>query len=129
MAGDPPIRRHDCLELPVRQPQLTPGDASDAREPLECKEPASLSLPGKEATLEMLDEVELNVRIELGRTQMYLKDVLKLRGGSVVALDKLAGDPVDVLANGRIVARGEVVVLSDNFCVRVTELVAGDDGD
>ncbi|MEX2173310.1 MAG: flagellar motor switch protein FliN [Pirellulaceae bacterium] len=84
---------------------------------------------GEKATLELLKDVDLNLRIELGRTQMFLEDVLKLRRGSVVALDKLAGDPVDVFVNGRIVARGEVLVLNDNFCVRVTELLAGDDFD
>ena len=65
------------------------------------------------------------VKIELGRTQMYLEDVLKLRRGSVVTLDKLAGDPVDIFVNGRLVAKGEVLVLNDNFCVRVAELFAG----
>lgn len=77
------------------------------------------------ATLDLLKEVELDVKIELGRTHMYLEDVLKLRNGSVVPLDKLAGDPVDIYVNGRLVARGEVLVLNDNFCVRVAELVAG----
>ena len=61
--------------------------------------------------------------IELGRTHMYLEDVLKLRRGSVVSLDKLAGDPVDIYVNGRLIARGEVLVLNDNFCVRVAELI------
>lgn len=77
------------------------------------------------ATLDLLKEVELDVKIELGRTHMYLEDVLKLRNGSVVPLDKLAGDPVDIYVNGRLVARGEVLVLNDNFCIRVAELVAG----
>ncbi len=76
------------------------------------------------ATLELIRDVELEVRIELGRTQMHLEDVLRLRRGSVVALDKLAGDPVDIHVNGRLVARGEVLVLNENFCVRVNELVA-----
>lgn len=56
---------------------------------------------------------------------MYIEDVLKLTEGSVVELDNLAGDPVDVYVNGRLVARGEVLVLSDNFCVRVSEIVSG----
>lgn len=77
------------------------------------------------ATLDLIKEVELDVKIELGRTRMYLEDVLKLRRGAVVPLDKLAGDPVDIYINGRLVARGEVLVLNDNFCVRVAELVAG----
>jgi flagellar motor switch protein FliN/FliY len=77
------------------------------------------------ATLDLIRDVELDVKIELGRTNMYLEDVLKLRRGSVVPLDKLAGDPVDIFVNGRLVARGEVLVLNDNFCVRIAELVAG----
>lgn len=76
------------------------------------------------ATLDLVRDVELDLKIELGRTQMYLEDVLKLRGGSVVPLDRMAGDLVDIVVNGRLIARGEVLVLNDNFCVRVVELVA-----
>lgn len=75
------------------------------------------------ATLELLRDVELDLRIELGRTQMPLEDLLRLRKGSVVPLDKLAGDPVDIFVNGRMIARGEVLVMNDNFCVRVAELI------
>ena len=81
----------------------------------------------EKATLDLLRDVELDVKIELGRTDMLLEDVLKLRRGSVVPLDKLAGDPVDIFVNGRLVARGEVLVLNDNFCVRVAELITGDE--
>jgi flagellar motor switch protein FliN/FliY len=77
------------------------------------------------ATLDLIRDVELDLKIELGRTHMYLEDVLRLRKGSVVPLDKLAGDPVDVYVNGRLIARGEVLVLNDNFCVRVAELITG----
>jgi flagellar motor switch protein FliN/FliY len=73
--------------------------------------------------IEMLADVDLDVRIELGRTHMLVEDVLRLAEGSVVELDKLAGDPVDVYVNQRLVARGEVLVLNDNFCVRVNEIV------
>src|SRR5208282_644179 len=82
--------------------------------------------PSKEtATLDLIRDVELDLKIELGRTHMYLEDVLKLRNGSVVPLDKMAGDPVDIYVNGRLIARGEVLVLNDNFCVRVAELIVG----
>jgi flagellar motor switch protein FliN/FliY len=77
------------------------------------------------ATLDQISEVELDVKIELGRTNMYLEDVLKLRKGSVVPLDKMAGDAVDIFINGRLLARGEVLVMNENFCVRVAELLAG----
>ena len=61
--------------------------------------------------------------VELGRTRMYVEDVLRLNESSVVELEKAAGDPVDIFVNGRHVARGEVLVLNDNFCVRVNEII------
>ncbi|MDF1809898.1 MAG: flagellar motor switch protein FliN [Phycisphaerales bacterium] len=73
--------------------------------------------------MELLSDVHMNVRIELGRTKMFVEDVLKLSDGAVVELDKLAGDPVDVFVNDRKVARGEVLVLNDLFCVRISEIV------
>lgn len=74
--------------------------------------------------IELLSDVDLHVTIELGRTQMLVEDVLKLNEGSVVELDKLAGDPVDIYVNQRLVARGEVLVLNDSFCIRISEIVA-----
>lgn len=74
-------------------------------------------------SLDLLSDVNLNVRIELGRTRMLVEDVLRLGEGAVVELDKLAGDPVDVFVNGRPVARGEVLVLNDNFCIRISEIL------
>jgi len=65
----------------------------------------------------------MDVRIELGRTRMFVEDVLRLGDGAVVELDKLAGDPVDVFVNDRRVARGEVLVLNDMFCVRISEIM------
>lgn len=82
------------------------------------------SLQPKPEGIDLLADVNLNVKIELGRTRMLVEDVLRLGEGSVVELDKLAGDPVDVFVNDRHVARGEVLVLNDNFCVRINEIVA-----
>ena len=79
---------------------------------------------GADSGIDLLGDVDLHVMIELGRTQMLVEDVLKLNQGSVVELDKLAGDPVDVYVNQRLIARGEVLVLNDNFCVRISEIVA-----
>ena len=75
---------------------------------------------------ELLDDVQLDVKIELGRCQMYVDEVLRLSEGAVVQLEKLAGDPVDILVNDKLVARGEVLVLNDNFCVRVGEILNPD---
>lgn len=82
--------------------------------------------PPEKVSIDLLRDVQLELKIELGRTQMSLDEILQLRKGSVITLDKLAGDPVDIFVNGRLVARGEVLVLNDNFCVRVAELVGSD---
>lgn len=85
----------------------------------------STSNPGAIAGgIDLLSDVNLRVTIELGRTEMLVEDVLRLGEGSVVELDKLAGDPVDIYVNDRHVARGEVLVLNDNFCVRINEILA-----
>lgn len=105
------------VEEPAEVPSL-PG-----LKPFQFEQFAPAAGTGETANLELVGEVELEVRIELGQARLYLEDVLKLRKGSVVTLDKLAGDPVDIYVNGRLIARGEVLVLNDNFCVRVAELV------
>ncbi|MBI4584281.1 MAG: flagellar motor switch protein FliN [Planctomycetes bacterium] len=74
--------------------------------------------------LELLRDVSLKVKVELGRGKLYLKDILRLARGSVVELEKLAGDPLDIFVNDRLIARGEVLVLNDNFCVRITEILS-----
>lgn len=73
--------------------------------------------------IDLLSDVSLQVRVELGRTRMLVEDVLRLNPDSVVELDKAAGDPVDVYVNGRHIARGEVLVLNEAFCVRVSEII------
>ena len=74
--------------------------------------------------LDLLLDVSLRVSVELGRTDLAIKDVLALGPGSVVELDKLAGEPVDILVNDRLIAKGEVVVVDENFGVRVTDIVS-----
>jgi flagellar motor switch protein FliN/FliY len=84
------------------------------------------TVPSSEhTTLDQISEVDLDVKVELGRTYMYIEDVLKLRRGSVVPLDKMAGETVDIYINGRLLARGEVLIMNENFCVRIAELLAG----
>jgi len=76
-----------------------------------------------EASLDFLADVDVQVRVELGNSTLNVKDVLKLGPGSVVGLDSLVGDPVNVFVNDRLVARGEVLVVHDNFAIRITEVV------
>ena len=81
----------------------------------------------KDRGIDMLMDVALDVSIELGRTTMTIKDILALGVGSVVELDKMVGDPVDILVNNKLIAKGEVVVVDENFGVRITSIVAGDE--
>lgn len=74
--------------------------------------------------LALLLDVTLDVVAELGRTRMLVRDVLNLASGSIVELDKLAGEPVNVLVNGALIARGEVVVVDEQFGIRISEIVA-----
>lgn len=82
-------------------------------------------LPVAEAdsALRVLLDVPLEITVELGRTRRLVEDVLNMVAGSVIQLDRLAGEPVDVLVNGELVAKGEVLVIDENFGVRITELV------
>ncbi len=74
--------------------------------------------------LDMLLDVPLEVNVELGRTRMTIQDLLQLGPGSVIELDKVAGEPLDILVNDRLIARGEAVVVNDKFGIRITDIVS-----
>ncbi len=96
------------------QPFFNPAAFAGARGVGGFEEPSSLDL---------LMDIPLEISVELGRVKMLVKDVVELGTGSIVEIDKAAGEPVDVMVNGRLVARGEVVVIEDNFGVRITEII------
>jgi len=73
--------------------------------------------------IDRLMDVGLNLSVELGRKEMQIKEILNLGPGKIIELDKLAGEPVDLLVNGKLLAKGEVVVVDENFGVRITELI------
>jgi len=77
--------------------------------------------------VDLLLDVQMTVTVELGRTKKYVKDILEMGEGSIIELDKQAGEHVDVLVNGKLVARGEVVVIDENFGVRITEIISPKD--
>ena len=122
------------LEPPrPEQPQYFGSSHNVAGEPVNVQ-PASFSsfqpyqLERNEASnLNMLLDIPLNVTVELGRTQRSVKEILELSSGSIIELDKLAGEPVDILVNNRLIATGEVVVIDENFGVRVTDIVSQTD--
>jgi flagellar motor switch protein FliN/FliY len=78
---------------------------------------------GPRGGLDMLHDVEMEVSAELGRTRMSVRELLSLTPGAIIELDRAAGSPADLLVNGRLIARGEVVVVDENFGIRITEIV------
>jgi len=112
---------HTILNL-----SLDDEEAEDAAFPqVEQGEPSSYhhSSVSDPDGLSLLMDIPLEISVELGRVKMLVKDVVELGTGSIVEIDKAAGEPVDVMVNGRLVARGEVVVIEDNFGVRLTEIL------
>jgi flagellar motor switch protein FliN/FliY len=79
---------------------------------------------GTPRKLDLLLDVPLDLSVELGRARMSIQDLLNLSPGSVIELDKVAGEPLDFMVNGRLVARGEAVVVNDKFGVRITDIVS-----
>jgi len=91
---------------PAKFPRMSPGDETKGT-----------------GGIDLILDVNIPVSVELGRTRMLIKDILDLGPGSIVELNKLAGEPVDVLVNDKLVARGEVIVINENFGVRITEIL------
>lgn len=115
------------------EPQPEPDDAGlqpSANDNINIVKPkkfenfGGIEKSGEEQNIDILLDVTLPVAIELGRTSMPIHDILNLGPGSVVELNRLAGEPVDLLVNDKLIARGEVVVVDENFGVRITSMVS-----
>jgi flagellar motor switch protein FliN/FliY len=98
----------DELVRPVELPQHRPGEKP---------------VGDKDVNLKMILDVPVDVRVELGHTQISIREVLKLGNGSIVELDRQSGSPADIVVNGKLVGHGDVVVINENFGVRITKLV------
>ncbi|MCX7654892.1 MAG: flagellar motor switch protein FliN, partial [Fervidobacterium sp.] len=107
-------------EAPAK-PKAPPVEAKPVQfAPLQAQAPTAV--PPK--NIDLILDIPLKVTVELGKTEMYIRDILNLGPGSIIELDKLAGEPVEVLVNGKPVARGEVVVIDENFGVRITDIIS-----
>ncbi|MAJ66703.1 MAG: flagellar motor switch protein FliN [Rickettsiales bacterium] len=95
-------------------------DKKTETKPTEAVEPNSAAVNN----LRVLENIEVKLTVEVGNTEIAIKDLLRLNEGSVVELDRLAGDPLDILANGTKIAKGEVVMVGEKFGIRFTEVVA-----
>lgn len=104
------MQPHVATNVPVQSAQFTPLNV----------QPVQIN----DANIGLILDVPLSVTVELGRTKKSIKDILELTNGSIVELDKLAGEPVDIQVNGKFLAKGEVVVIDENFGVRITEIAS-----
>ncbi|MFN3505294.1 MAG: flagellar motor switch protein FliN [Caldimicrobium sp.] len=120
-AKEEPPARSDILSTPVG-PSAEVSAQPVTFEELKRQEP-SPSLQD----IEFFLDVPLEISAELGRTKMLIKDLLKLNQGSIIELDKFAGEPVEIYVNGRLMAQGEVVVVNDRLGVRITEIISARD--
>ncbi len=99
------------------------SSAETQEQPTEPSSGEELKLEGIDPKLQLLLDLQLPVSIELGRTNMLIRDILRLGRGSVIEFDKLVSEPIDVLINGKKVAEGEVVVIDKHFGIRITTLI------
>ncbi|EGD46020.1 CheC, inhibitor of MCP methylation / FliN fusion protein [Ruminiclostridium papyrosolvens DSM 2782] len=135
---EPPVQpvMQPQMQQPVMQQQAMPNFGFDGgyQEPQRQRSPVSVQPvqfqafdDGLSATekknISLIMDLPLQVTVELGRTQKLIKDILEFGSGSVIELDKLAGEPVDILVNGKAIAKGEVVVIDESFGVRITDII------
>ncbi len=124
------------METPIQNEKSARPDPEELKELLESEEPSSDNIstpPGNSPSgdssrdLEFLYDVPLQISVEVGRCRILLKDLLSMSEGYVIELDKLAGEPLDLFVNSRLIARGEAVLVGDKFGIRLTDVLSKSD--
>lgn len=123
-AQQPPQQQQQAQPQQISQRQMAPGREANVQPAAFSSFEAPSLNENEQRNLDLLMDIPLEVTVELGRTKRSIKEILELGQGSIVELDKLAGEPVDILVNQRLIAKGEVVVIDENFGVRVTDIVS-----
>ncbi|WP_428603157.1 flagellar motor switch protein FliN [Sedimenticola sp.] len=106
------------------QDEVIPASGGMAADTAQFQELTSDSGQGGEVKLDAILDVPVTISMEIGRTQISIRNLLQLNQGSVVELDRLAGEPMDVLVNGTLIAKGEVVVVNEKFGIRLTDIIS-----
>lgn len=101
-----------------------PAETSAQTAPMDQLEDESVEMVDEDANLEVILDIPVTIAMEIGRTTVSIRNLLQLNQGSVVELDRLAGEPMDVMVNGTLIAHGEVVVVNDKFGIRLTDVVS-----
>ncbi len=126
-----PTPEHDDTEVEATTTETEGGAAPDTHEEVAAKVPEEVepsledfkpTMPGN-INPEVLQNIVVNLSIEVGRAQIKIKDLMRLTQGSVVELDRIAGEPLDLLVNNSVVAQGEIVLVNDRYGVRLTRVV------
>jgi len=120
--SDEEINENPIEEPPVTEPVLDDPLSGQPAQFDALEDESDLSETAKQ-NLDLIYDINVEVTVELGRTSMQIKDVLELSPGSVLELNKLAGETVDIFVNKSLIAKGEVVVINENFGVRITEII------
>jgi flagellar motor switch protein FliN/FliY len=110
----------------VEEKTSTAGEDREIR-PVEEKPKPNMGTAEGRSNIDFLLDVPLGVSVELGRTKIVVRDMLQLGPGSVLELDKMIGEPLDLLVNDKLIARGEVVVFDENFGIRITDIIKPED--
>ncbi len=118
-----PMQQQPMQQQPVYQQPFAAPPVNVQQAQFASFDTANIS-QNEARNLNMLLDIPLQLSVELGRTKRSVKEILDLSGGSVIELDKLAGEPVDILVNNRLIAKGEVVVIDENFGVRITDILS-----
>jgi flagellar motor switch protein FliN/FliY len=103
--------------------EQTSVTAAESAAPAAFQPLTGITAPGTKNDIDMILDIPVQMTVELGRTKIAIKNLLQLAQGSVVELDGLAGEPMDVLVNGCLIAQGEVVVVNDKFGIRLTDII------
>ncbi|MCW9046619.1 MAG: flagellar motor switch protein FliN [Gammaproteobacteria bacterium] len=106
------------------QAESEAADAGAAASAASFDELNDSSIPGSDVNLDVVLDIPVNLSMEIGRTKISIRNLLQLNQGSVVELERLAGEPMDVLVNGTLIARGEVVVVNEKFGIRLTDIIS-----
>lgn len=102
------------------------GDSASAAKPAPMQElyDEGVSMPSEDVSLDVILDIPVTIAMEIGRTRINIRNLLQLNQGSVVELDRLAGEPLDVLVNGTLIAHGEVVVVNEKYGIRLTDVIS-----
>ena len=118
------VEDFDWEKTPGEEPATQGADAPGVAKTSEPAPAPPREKKGNSSSMELLLDIPLEITAELGRTRMIINDLLQLGQGSVIELNKLAGEPLEILVNQRLIARGEVVVVNEKFGIRLTDIIS-----